>query len=121
MTRRPWEAEEPEEGYGLRPVRRLQESLAEVAADLRLDDPATVRGVLKGWATAVGEAVAAHARPRTLRDGVLSVEVDSPEWATQLRYLEEDILRRLGRTVRPGVVRSIRVVVRRPPSSPGLG
>jgi predicted nucleic acid-binding Zn ribbon protein len=119
MKQRSWEAEEPEEGYGHRPLRRLQESLAEVAADLRLDDPGTVRGVLTGWADAVGEAVAAHARPRILRDGVLLVEVDSPEWATQLRYLEEDILCRLGRKVQPGVVRSIRVVVRRPPSSPG--
>jgi predicted nucleic acid-binding Zn ribbon protein len=54
-----------------------------------------------------------------LRDGVLVVEVDSPEWATQLRYLEEDVLRRLGRKVRPGAVRGLRVVVGRPPPSPG--
>jgi predicted nucleic acid-binding Zn ribbon protein len=40
------------------------------------------------------------------------VEVDSPEWATQLRYLEEELLRRVGRRVRPGVVRGIRAVVR---------
>ncbi len=118
MNRRALGAEEPEEGYDHRPVRRLRDSLAEVAADLNLDDPMTVRGVLQGWAVAVGDAVAAHARPRTLRDGILSVEVDSPEWATQLRYLEEDILCRLGRIVRPGVVKGIRVAVRRLPSSP---
>jgi predicted nucleic acid-binding Zn ribbon protein len=62
----------------------------------------------------VGQAVVGHAMPRTLREGILVVEVDSPEWATQLRYLEEDILRRLGRKVRPGVVTSLRIVVRRP-------
>jgi predicted nucleic acid-binding Zn ribbon protein len=105
---------EREEEFGPRPVRRLRESLAEVAADLRLDDPGTVGGVLNAWEEAVGRAVAGHARPRTLRQGVLVVEVDSPEWATQLRYLEEEILRRLGRKVRPGVVTGIRVVVRRP-------
>jgi predicted nucleic acid-binding Zn ribbon protein len=109
-------AEEPEERYDHRPVRRLRESLSEIAADLHLDDPQVVGGVLDGWATTVGEMIAGHARPRTLRDGILSVEVDSPEWATQLRYLEEDILRRLGGAVRPGAVRGIRVVVRRPPS-----
>jgi hypothetical protein len=119
MSRPDGETRESEEGYGHRPVRRLQEALAEVAADLRLDDPGTVGGVLQGWAAAVGGAVAAHTRPRTLRDGILVVEVDSPEWATQLRYLEEDVLRRLGRKVRPGVVRGLRVVVRRPPSSAG--
>ena len=95
-----------------RPVRRLQESLAEVASDLRLDTPDVLGAVLTGWPRVVGEAVAGHARPRTLRQGVLLVEVDSPEWATQLRYLEDDLLRRLGRTVQPGVVTSIKVVVR---------
>lgn len=96
-----------------RPVRRLRDSLAEVAADLRLDDPGVLAAVLVGWPGVVGEAVAAHARPRTLRQGILIVEVDSPEWATQLRYLEEELLRRLGRKVRPGVVTGIRAVVRR--------
>jgi predicted nucleic acid-binding Zn ribbon protein len=113
---RAWGTEEPEERYDHRPIRRLRESLAEIAADLHLDDPRAVGGVLEGWAAAVGETVAAHARPCTLREGILSVEVDSPEWATQLRYLEEDLLRRLGRSVPPGVVRGIRVVVRRPPA-----
>jgi hypothetical protein len=107
-------AEEPEEGYGRRPVHRLRESLTEVSSDLHLDDPDAVSGVLSGWAAAVGPAVAGHARPRALREAVLTVEVDSAEWATQLRYLEEEVLRRLGRKVRPGVVRSLRVVVRRP-------
>jgi len=114
MSRWRQPAEGPEEGYGHRPVRRLRESLAEVATDLHLDDPDVVSAVLSGWTAAVGAAVAGHARPRALREGVLTVEVDSPEWATQLRYLEEEILRRLGRKVRPGAVRSLRVVVRRP-------
>jgi predicted nucleic acid-binding Zn ribbon protein len=96
-----------------RPLRRLGEALSEVAADLRLDDPGDVAAVMAAWPVAVGEVVAAHVRPRRLHDGVLLVEVDAPVWATQLRYLEEDVLRRLGRKVRPGVVKSIRPVVRR--------
>lgn len=105
-----WRDDEPPPAG--RPVRRLREGLAEVAADLRLDAPDALAAVLGGWPGVVGEAVAAHTRPRTLRQGVLFVEVDSPEWATQLRYLEEDLLRRLGRTVRPGVVTALRVTVR---------
>ena len=97
-----------------RPVRRLGEALSEVAADLRIDDPDDVAAVMAAWPAAVGDAVAAHVRPRRLHDGELLVEVDAPVWATQLRYLEDDVLRRLGRKVRPGVVRSIRPVVLRP-------
>jgi predicted nucleic acid-binding Zn ribbon protein len=103
---RPWEPLS-------RPPRRLVEALSEVAADLNLDDPDDVAAVMAAWTEAVGPAVAAHVRPRRLQDGVLLVEVDAPVWATQLRYLEEDVLRRLGRKVRPGVVKSIRPVVRR--------
>ncbi|HKN37977.1 MAG TPA: DUF721 domain-containing protein [Acidimicrobiia bacterium] len=111
---RGWEFQERSWEPTRRPVRRLGEVLSEVAADLRLDDPGDVAAVMAAWPAAVGEAVAAHVRPRRLHDGVLLVEVDAPVWATQLRYLEEDVLRRLGRKVRPGVVRSIRPVVRRP-------
>ena len=103
---RPWEP-------STRPPRRIGEALSEVAADLNLDDPDDVAAVMAAWSEAVGEAVASHVRPRRLHDGVLLVEVDAPVWATQLRYLEEDVLRRLGRKVRPGVVKSIRPVVRR--------
>lgn len=93
--------------------RRLGETLGEVAAELNLDQPDVIAGVLRGWTGIVGEAVAAHARPRILRQGVLTVEVDTPEWATQLRYLEPEVLRRIGRKVRPGVVKGLRLVVRR--------
>ena len=110
---RGWEFQERSWERTTRPPRRIGEALSEVAADLNLDDPDDVAAVMAAWPGAVGEVVAAHVRPRRLHDGELLVEVDGPVWATQLRYLEEDVLRRLGRKVRPGVVKSIRPVVRR--------
>ena len=110
---RGWEFHERPWLQTTRPPRRITEALSEVAADLNLDDPNDVAAIMGAWPEAVGEAVAKHVRPRRLHDGVLLVEVDAPVWATQLRYLEEDVLRRLGRKVRPGVVKSIRSVVRR--------
>ena len=107
-----WRGDDPEH-LGARPPRRLSETLSEVASDLQLDEPEVLAGVLGGWNAMVGEAVAAHARPRTIRQGILTVEVESPEWATQLRYLEAEVLRRIGRKVRPGAVTGLRVVVRR--------
>ena len=47
--------------------------------------------VLEHWDDLVGEAVARHARPKRLNDGVLVVEVDDPSWATQLRFLSEQL------------------------------
>lgn len=110
---RGWEFHEKSWEPLTRPPRRLVEALSEVASDLNLDAPDDVAAVMAAWPDAVGEAIAAHVRPRRLHDGELLVEVDAPVWATQLRYLEDDVLRRLGRKVRPGVVKSIRPVVRK--------
>ncbi len=47
------------------------------------------------WVDAVGEVVADHARPVKLDGDRLLVEVDEPGWATQLRFLEADVIARL--------------------------
>ncbi|MGH8999124.1 MAG: DciA family protein [Acidimicrobiia bacterium] len=110
MTRRwRWTGEEEDR---TRPPRTLSESLSEIAWRLHLDEPEALAGLYRCWAMAVGPSVARHARPRSLRKGVLVVEVDSPEWATQLRFLEYQVLERLAEAVRPGVVRGLRMVVR---------
>ena len=46
-------------------------------------------------------------------DGLLIVDVDDPMWATQLRYLEHQILEQLRVRVGPDVVGRISVRVRR--------
>ncbi|MCU1399693.1 MAG: hypothetical protein JWM93_1447 [Frankiales bacterium] len=47
------------------------------------------------WTDAVGQVVADHARPVKLDGERLLVEVDEPGWATQLRFLEADVIERL--------------------------
>jgi predicted nucleic acid-binding Zn ribbon protein len=63
---------------------------------LGIAEPDTFGIVTSQWATIVGPAVAARARPRHLRDGVLTVDVDDGGWATQLRYSEADVIARYG-------------------------
>ena len=46
------------------------------------------------WSDVVGVAIAARCRPRRLADSVLHVEVDHPGWATEIRYLERQIIER---------------------------
>ena len=47
------------------------------------------------WTAAVGRRVALHARPVFFRQGRLTVEVDGPEWLTQLESLAAQIRGRL--------------------------
>ena len=66
------------------------------------------------WPEVVGDAVAEHCRPRRLEGTHLSVEVDHPGWATELRYLEGQILQRLTEVLPETAVESMSVVVARP-------
>jgi predicted nucleic acid-binding Zn ribbon protein len=75
------------------------------------------------WAEVVGEDIAAHAEPTSLRDGVLRIRTESPAWATELGYLADEIKRRADEVVGRGVVREVRVwtgpgPIKRPASSP---
>jgi len=74
--------------------RRIREGLARVSRELGIADPDAFEIVTSRWEEIVGPAVAARARPRHLRDGVLTVEVDDGGWATQLRYSEADVIAR---------------------------
>ncbi|NNH73939.1 DUF721 family protein [Nocardia uniformis] len=61
------------------------------------------------WAAVVGEDIAAHAEPVTLKDGILNIQAESTAWATQLRMLQSDILAKINRAVGHGVVTSLRI------------
>ena len=47
------------------------------------------------WADAVGEGIAANARPAWIRQGTLRVEVSGPIWLQELAYMEADIRHQL--------------------------
>ncbi len=61
------------------------------------------------WAGVVGEDIAAHATPVTLKDGVLSIAAESTAWATQLRMLQGQILAKINAAVGQGVVTSLKI------------
>ena len=74
--------------------------------------------VFSRWAEVVGPAIAGHARPASLRGGVLVVAVDEPAWGSELRYLAPQLLSRIEAAVGPGAVRSLEVRVRPPAGRP---
>lgn len=72
--------------------------------------------VFGGWADLVGEQVASHTTPVSVRDGTLVVAVDDPAWATQLRFLEPEILGRVSEALGTSELVSLHVRVQRPGS-----
>jgi len=90
----------------------LADSLDAVVRSLRGAGAKATAGVFGRWEDAVGPHVAAHARPAVLDAGTLIVDVDQPGWATQLRYLESQLIEQLQAVAGPDAVRKIEVRVR---------
>ena len=92
----------------------LKDALSAVGRELGMPDTDALARVLRVWPEVVGDALAQHAHVRSLRDGVLTIAVDAPAWATELRYAADDLARRASERVGRGVVARVEVVVERP-------
>jgi predicted nucleic acid-binding Zn ribbon protein len=78
-----------------------------------------VAAVFAHWEQLVGPDIAAHAQPRSLRDGVLVVVADQPAWATQLRYMTGDLLARIQAETTAEEITEIQIRVGGPAPSEG--
>lgn len=92
----------------------LRDALAAVGRDLGIPAPDALGALANAWPEIVGVDLVAHATVRSVRDGVCTIAVDGPGWATRVRYAEQQLVERTERCCGPGVVTSIRVVVTGP-------
>jgi predicted nucleic acid-binding Zn ribbon protein len=95
--------------------------LLKAAARLGMDNPAASARLVKEWERIVGPEVAARAHPVSLRAGVLVVKTTSAAWASELRYLAPEVLRRIAEEVGGGVVTELRPWVAPGPSDEKRG
>jgi predicted nucleic acid-binding Zn ribbon protein len=70
---------------------------------------AATGSVFGRWAQIVGPELADHTQPESLRDGELVVVADSTAWATQLRLLSAQLVKRLNAELGTGAVQRVKV------------
>ena len=70
---------------------------------------AAIGSVFGRWAEIVGPDLAAHTRPDSFADGELTVTADSTAWATQVRLLAPQLVRRLAAELGDGTIRRVKV------------
>jgi predicted nucleic acid-binding Zn ribbon protein len=90
--------------------RPVAESLDRLAKSLHTPTPRVLTSVFAHWDDVVGDMIARHVRPVSLDGDTLVVAVDEAAWATQLRFLEADLLAKLAE--RAGDAVATRIVVR---------
>jgi predicted nucleic acid-binding Zn ribbon protein len=91
--------------------RPVSESLELVLRHLGAPPADALNTVLTRWPEIVGEQVAGRAVPVTVHDGRLTVRVEDPAWASQLRWLEQQVIERVSALVGEGVVTAVEVRV----------
>jgi predicted nucleic acid-binding Zn ribbon protein len=105
---------------GARPGPRDPSRLGDVAGALvgaaGWQDAVAVGGVMGRWREVVGGEVAEHCVPVGFGDGVLTVRAATTAWATQLRMLVPDVLRRMAEVVGADVVHHVEVLAPDAPS-----
>jgi len=69
-----------------------------------------VHGVFTRWPAIVGAEVAAHVSPESYADGRLVVRTDSTAWATQMKLLAANVVRRLNDELGDGTIEVIDVL-----------
>jgi len=69
-----------------------------------------VHGAVARWDQVVGPDVAAHVRPERYSAGELTVRADSTAWATQVKLLAPNLVRRLNEEIGDGTVTRVTVL-----------
>ncbi len=75
-----------------------------------------VHGVFSRWEAIVGRDVGQHVSPESFADGRLVVRTESTAWATQMKLLAPDVVRRLNEVLGEGTVQVIDIEGPRGPS-----
>lgn len=69
--------------------------------------------VFNRWGDVVGGVLATRTRPVSLEQATLVLEADDPAVVSHVRWLEQDLIARLGELLGPGRVRAVEVRVAR--------
>lgn len=88
---------------------RIKDLLGDVGSRLGLTSAVETGEVWSRWGEIVGDSVAQHAEPSSLKGGVLRVRADSPSWASEIGYLKDEIRTAVNRTVGLELVKEVRV------------
>lgn len=94
----------------------LAQAIDGLLADRQWRDRAAVGSAFGRWPEIVGPDLAAHAKPGAFADGELTIVCDSTAWATQVRLLAANLVRRLNAELGDGTLRRVRV---KGPAAPG--
>ena len=91
---------------------RIDSVLRGVLGDPKLRRGLTLGHLARRWDAVVGDKLAARTWPVSLDERALVVAAAGPAWASQARFLAEEIRRNASEVTGVSTIREVRVVVR---------
>lgn len=94
------------------PFVSLKNALENVLTEYNFAGDIDAYKVFYMWEDIVGDKTACHTKPIRINKSTLYVEVDDPLWLSQLRYMKMDILDKIERTIKKGVLKDLKFYLR---------
>jgi predicted nucleic acid-binding Zn ribbon protein len=99
-----------------RDPQRLDTAVERLVGEHGWGQDLAVHGVVARWDEVVGAEIAAHVQPERYADGEVTVRADSTAWATQVKLLAPNLVRRLNEEIGAGTVTRVNVLGPHAPS-----
>lgn len=87
------------------PIRSILEKTFKA---LEIDVPLKTHSILRAWNEIVGESVAEHSQPRSIRNHILFIEVSHSTWMQQLQFLKLTLLEKINAFLGEPLIQDIR-------------
>lgn len=94
----------------------LQSVLSEVIAGRNWGQGVAEGNLFSNWAQVVGEEIAHHTTPISLVDGRLTIQSSSSAWATQMRLMQQELLKTISNSAPGALVEELNVIGPHAPS-----
>ena len=86
----------------------LHSILEKTLKTLEIDVPLKTYSIVGAWSQIVGESVAEHSQPRSIRNQILFVDVAHPTWMQQLQFLKPTLLNQINTFLGEPLIQDIR-------------
>jgi hypothetical protein len=86
----------------------IRSILGQTLKALEIDVQLKTYSILGAWNEIVGESVAEHSQPRSIRNRILFIDVSHPTWMQQLQFLKPTLLEKVNTFLGEPLVQDIR-------------
>jgi hypothetical protein len=76
-------------------MKKVGTLLSSIFKDLGIEDNLILNSMQKEWHRLFNEPLSLHTYPVEIKNGELTINVDSPVWLAQLKFFRQDIIKKL--------------------------